>query len=335
VPLVNGPIAAFRLRARLAIRGRIGSTKIGLFEEGTHRLVHVPHCRVHHPLINRVAQTVRESLNDAQVPSYSDIAHQGLARYLQIVIERRSQSAQVVLTANSATAQPLTAVLALIRERLGRGLHSLWFNSQCERGNAILGPVFERIAGPESVIENFGGADVHYPPGAFGQSNLEIAGHIIDELRGQVPPGARVAELYAGVGAIGLSLLGQLQELRLNEVSAQSLQGLALGLAGLDASARARVSVLPGPASSAIDATAGAQVVIVDPPRKGLDEPLARHLAVQPPQRLLYVSCDPGSLLRDVSRLLAAGRLRLAGLTAFNLMPYTHHVETLARFERS
>jgi 23S rRNA (uracil1939-C5)-methyltransferase len=108
-----------------------------------------------------------------------------------------------------------------------------------------------------------------------------------------------------------------------------------LGLAGLDASARARVSVLPGPASSAIDATAGAQVVIVDPPRKGLDEPLARHLAVQPPQRLLYVSCDPGSLLRDVSRLLAAGRLRLAGLTAFNLMPYTHHVETLARFERS
>ena len=335
VPLVDGPIAAFRLRARLAIRGRIGSTKIGLFQEGSHRLVHVPECRVHHPLINRVAQTVRESLNDAQVPLYSDAAHQGLARYLQVVIERRSQSAQVVLVANSETADPLAPALALIRERLGSELHSLWFNSHRERGNAILGSLFERIAGPASVVESFGGANVHYPPGAFGQSNLEIAGHIIDELRRQVPSGARLAELYAGVGAIGFSLLGQLQELRLNEVSPQSLQGLAMGLAELDPSARARVSVLAGPASTAIDVTAGADVVIVDPPRKGLDEPLAQHLAAQPPQRLLYVSCDLGSLLRDVGRLLAHGRLRLAALSAFNLMPYTQHVETLARFERS
>jgi tRNA/tmRNA/rRNA uracil-C5-methylase (TrmA/RlmC/RlmD family) len=101
----------------LAIRGRIGSPKIGLFEEGTHRVVHVPHCRVHHPLINRVAETVRGALIDARVPPYSEAAHRGLARYLQVVIERRSQRAQVVLSANSTTAQPLTQALALIRER--------------------------------------------------------------------------------------------------------------------------------------------------------------------------------------------------------------------------
>src|SRR5579871_2134943 len=146
-PLVSGPVAAFRLRARLAIRGRIGSPKIGLFEEGTHRVVHVPQCRVHHPLINRVAETVRRALIDARVPLYSDAAHLGLARYLQVVVERRSQSAQVVLTANSATAEPLAQAFALIAERLGDQMHSLWFNSQCERGNAILGPTFERIIG--------------------------------------------------------------------------------------------------------------------------------------------------------------------------------------------
>lgn len=334
VPLVSGPVAAFRLRARLAIRGRMSSPKIGLFEEGTHRIVHVPQCRVHHPLINRVAQIVRGALIDARVPTYSDLAHLGVARYLQVVIERRSQSAQVVLIANSPTAEPLAQASALIRERLGDQLHSLWFNSQCERGNAILGPHFERIAGAESVVECFGGAEVHYPPGAFGQSNLEIAARIIDELRRQVPGGARVAEFYAGVGAIGLSLLGQLRELRLNEASPQSLQGLAMGLAALDEHVRSRVSVWPGPAGGAIDAAAEADVVIVDPPRKGLDEPLTQHLAAQPPQRLLYVSCDLGSLLRDTACLLAPGRLRLASLTAFNLMPYTDHVETLAHLER-
>lgn len=335
VPVVSGPIAAFRSRARLAIRGRIGSPKIGLFAEGTHRVVHVPQCRVHHPLINRVAETVRGALIDARVPPYSDGAHLGIARYLQVVIERRSQSAQVVLIANSATAEPLAQAFDRIRERLGNALHSLWFNSQREQGNAILGPTFERIAGADSVIESFGGADVHYPPGAFGQSNLQLAAQIIEELRRQVPAGACVAEFYAGVGAIGLSLLEQVRQLRLNETSPQSLQGLQMGLAGLDAQARARVSIWPGPAGAAIDAAAGADVVIVDPPRKGLETSLAQHLAAQPPQRLLYVSCDLGSLLRDTTQLLAPGRLRLAGLTAFNLMPYTEHVETLACFEKA
>ena len=334
-PLVSGPVAAFRSRARLAIRGRIDSPKIGLFEEGTHRVVNVPQCRVHHPLINRVARTVRGALIDARVPLYSEAAHRGLARYLQVVVERRSQSAQLVLVANSATVEPLVRVLTLIGERLGKEMHSLWFNSQCERGNAILGPTFEHIAGAESVVERFSGAEVHYPPGAFGQSNLEVAEQIIAELRRQVPSGARVTELYAGVGAIGLSLLEQVRELQLNEVNPQSLQGLEMGLAGLDARTRARVSVLAGPASTAIDAVTETDVVIVDPPRKGLDEPLTQHLAARPPQRLLYVSCDLGSLSRDIARLLTPGRLRLAALTAFNLMPYTHHVETLARFERS
>src|SRR6185437_15851687 len=122
VPLVSGPVAGFRLRARLAIRGRIGSPKVGLFEAGTHRVVHVPECRVHHPLINRVAQVVRGALAEARVPPYSDAAHQGLARYLQVVVERRSQRAQVVLVANSATAEPLASALALIAERLGHHL---------------------------------------------------------------------------------------------------------------------------------------------------------------------------------------------------------------------
>jgi tRNA/tmRNA/rRNA uracil-C5-methylase (TrmA/RlmC/RlmD family) len=334
-PLVSGPIAAFRLRARLAIRGRIGSPKIGLFEEGTHRVVHVPQCRVHHPLINRVAEIVRRALIDARVPLYSEAAHLGVARYLQVVVERRSQGAQVVLTANSATAEPLAPALALIGKRLGKDMQSLWFNSQCERGNAILGPTFERIAGAESVVECFGGSNVHYPPGAFGQSNLEVAEQLIAELRRQVPHGARVAEFYAGVGAIGLSLLGQVQELRLNEVSPQSLQGLEMGVAELDARMRARVSVWPGPAFAAIDAVAGADIVIVDPPRKGLDERLAQHIAAHLPQRLLYVSCDLDSLRRDAALLLAPGRLRLAALTVFNMMPYTDHVETLACFERS
>jgi 23S rRNA (uracil1939-C5)-methyltransferase len=334
VSVISGQTAGFRLRARLAIRGRLGSPKLGLFESGTHRVVHIPHCSVQHPLINRVAAVVRRTLVDARVTSYSDKAHLGLARYLQVVVERSSQTAQVVIVANSGTVEPLRVCFDLIRERLGSDLHSLWFNANVERSNTILGPDFRNWCGPAAVVERFGGAAVHYPPGAFGQNNLGIAQSIIEHVRAQIPQGAQVAEFYAGVGAIGLSVLDRAGEIRMNEVSPQSLQGLELGLAELDAGNRAKVSVLPGSAGAARLAASGAQVVIADPPRKGLDPELTKHLCEDPPERFVYVSCGLESFLNDAARLTSGGKLRLAALTAFDLLPFTEHVETVACFER-
>ncbi len=306
-----------------------------MFESGTHRVVHIPNCSVQHPLINRVATVVRRALVDAGVTSYSESAHLGLARYLQVVVERSSQRAQVVLVANTPTAEPLARCLDLIRERLGSELHSLWFNAQCDRTNTILGPTFQNWCGPDSVTERFGGAEVHYPPGAFGQNNLDIAERIVEHVAAQVPDGARVTEFYAGVGAIGLSLLPRVGALHMNELSPHSLQGMALGLAGLDAASLARVQVVPGPAGEAFLAASGADVVIADPPRKGLDRELLEHLREHPPQRFVYVSCGLESFLEDTSRLTAGGRLRLCSLTAFNLMPFTGHVETVGCFDRA
>jgi 23S rRNA (uracil1939-C5)-methyltransferase len=321
--VVSGPATGYRHRARLAIRGRRGSPKVGLFELGTHRVVHVPSCIVQHPLINRVASVVRAALAEAQVTCYSERAHEGVARYLQVVVERPSQTAQIVLTANSDTSAPLAECL------------SLWFNAHRDRSNTILGPHFDLWCGRETVVERFGGAAVHYPPGAFGQSNLDIAQRIIEHLRDQIPESARLTEFYAGVGAIGLSLLDRVRELRLNESNPHALCGLERGLLDLAPAQRTKVSVHPGLAGSMFEAASDAEVVIVDPPRKGLDDELSQRLAECPPERLLYVSCALDSLVKDIARLTARGRLRLAGLRAFDLFPFTAHVETVACFERA
>ena len=327
-------MSGFRQRARLAIRGRLGSPKLGLFELGTHHVVHIPNCLVQHSLINRVAAVVRKALAETKVPPYSDTAHLGLARYLQVVVERSSQTAQVVLVGNSDDATPFAACLDLIRERLGAELHSLWWNGNTQRANSILGPSFQRWCGPASIVERFGGSAVHYPPGAFGQNNLEIAERIIEHVREQVPQGSRVAEFYAGVGAIGLSVVGRVRELRLNELAPHSLHGLDLGLGELAQAERAKISVQGGTAGEARSMATGADVVIADPPRKGLDPELTRVLSEDPPARFIYVSCGLDSFLSDSEQLLARGKLRLSALTAFNLIPFTDHVETVARFER-
>ena len=334
ITVVSGATSGFRFRARLTIRGRQGSPKLGMFQLGTHQVVHIPNCSVHHPLVNRVAAVVRRALVDADGAPYSEAAHRGIARYLQVVVERGSQTAQVVLVANSPTAEPLEKCLDLIRDRLGSELHSLWFNAQCERSNTILGPEFQNWCGPASVIENFGGATAHYPPGAFGQNNLDMAQRIVEHVRDMVPQDARVAEFYAGVGAIGLSLLSRVREIRMNEVSPHSLEGLALGIAGLDPADCAKVEVVPGPASEALRVASGADVIIADPPRKGLDPELVQRLCEEPPARFVYVSCGLESFVADTARLISAGKLRLRSLAAFNLLPFTDHVETVACYER-
>jgi tRNA/tmRNA/rRNA uracil-C5-methylase (TrmA/RlmC/RlmD family) len=334
VGTVSGAFAEFRLRARLAIRGRVGSPKLGLFELDSHRVVHIPNCRIHHPLINRVASVVRRALAETRISSYSDKAHAGIARHLQVVVERGSQSAQVVIVANSASPAPLAELSALIGARLGRDLHSLWFNSNLQHTNAIMGPTFENLAGPAAVVESFGGATIHYPPGAFGQSNLEVARQIIEYVRERIPQDARVAEFYAGVGAIGLSVLDRASTIQLNELNPHSLQGLDIGIQQLAAADRAKVLVVPGSAAAAREAACGAQVVIADPPRKGLDSELLSYLREHAPERLLYISCGVASLLEDIVRLTAFKTMRLTELTAFNLMPFTDHVETVATLER-
>jgi tRNA/tmRNA/rRNA uracil-C5-methylase (TrmA/RlmC/RlmD family) len=98
---------------------------------------------------------------------------------------------------------------------------------------------------------------------------------------------------------------------------------------------RGRVRASEGPASDATDELDGADVVIVDPPRKGLDANVLAASCERPPRKLLYVACGRESFERDATALLGSGKVRLSGLTVFDLFPHTGHVEVLGVFERT
>lgn len=333
--VVEGERFGFRHRARLMVRGRATSPKIGIFREGTHEIVDIPRCRVHHPLVNEVAAALREAARATGVRPYADSTHAGVLRAVQIVIERATRSAQVVLVTNGASPDPIRALAAALVRGLGASLHSLWWNGQPERSNAILGPRWQRLHGPEAVRESIGGADVFFPPGAFGQSHLDLADRLVAAVHALVPDGARVAEYYCGVGPIGLGLLARAAQVVFVESAPGALRGLELGLAARPAAERARATAVAGEAGASLDALSGADVVIADPPRKGLDAPLAHALAASPPARFVYVSCDLASFRRDLEELRAERRLRLVSLDAYALFPNTAHVEALACFERA
>ena len=333
--VIEGAPFGTRHRARLMVRGRARSPKIGIFQAGTHDVVDIPRCRVHHPLVNEVGAALREAIRATGARPYAERTHTGALRAVQIVVERASQTAQLVLVGNAATPDPLAALAGALGDRLGARLHSLWWNGNPEQTNTILGPHWQHLRGPDAVRESVRGADVFFPPGAFGQSHLELADALVARVHAWVPDGVRVAEYYAGCGPIGLGLLRRVVRVVFVESAPDAVRGLAMGIAARPEREQLRAAVVAGSAGEVLEARDGAHVVIVDPPRRGLDPQLAARLTAEPPPVLIYVSCDALSFRRDVTQLASGGRLRLAALEAWSLFPNTEHVETLARFERA
>jgi tRNA/tmRNA/rRNA uracil-C5-methylase (TrmA/RlmC/RlmD family) len=218
-PVVESAPFGYRHRARLAVRGRAASPKVGIFQEGSHRIVDIPRCLVHHPLVNEVAAAVKAAVRRTGISPYADRAHRGLLRAVQVVVERQSRRAQVVLVANDVSPGSLAPLTTEIARSLGEQLHSLWWNGNPPRTNVILGPFWHRWSGPPALGENVNGARVFFPPGAFGQANLPLFERLVVQAAGWVPDAARVLEFHAGCGAIGLGLLPRVAHLALNEVA--------------------------------------------------------------------------------------------------------------------
>ncbi len=332
--IVVGAELAFRTRARLAVRGRASSPKVGLFQEGTHRIADIPRCRIHHPVVNEVSAALRRAIRETGVAPYGDESQRGELRYLQVAVERASGRAQVVLVGNSDSAEPLRPTFDALERELGPVLQGLWWNGNPTRTNAILGPRWQHVAGEAALRETIAGIDVFHPPGAFGQSHTELFESLASRARAAVPDGARVLELFAGTGAIGLGLLGRARHVALNEISEHGLHGLALGIGARPAAEQTRAEVLDGDASACADRIASVDALLVDPPRSGLGPALVDAIRTHPPARLVYVSCGLDAFLRETSSWLDSGALALESLEAFALFPYTDHVETLAVFAR-
>lgn len=323
----------YRMRARLAVRGRVGSPKLGIFQEGSHRIVDIPTCLVQHSLINDVAAALKLAMRDTRAEPYAEAPHRGLVRYLQVAVERESQTAQVVVVVNSEERAPIEPLLARLSELLASRLHSVFVSPQTARSNVILGPRCDKVLGPDAVHERICGADVFFPPDAFGQSHLALYEKIVERIGTLVPDRSDLVELYAGTGAIGLSLLPRCTRVRFNEQAAGSLHGLRMGIDALPPALRAHATVHEGPAAAHAELASGAQLVIADPPRKGLDPALLSALCTTPPGRFVYLSCGLESFLSDARALLRAGRLRLAQLVVYDLFPFTEHIEVLSCFD--
>jgi 23S rRNA (uracil1939-C5)-methyltransferase len=230
--------------------------------------------------------------------------------------------------------EPNAALCHALEKRLGARLQGFAWNGNPDRHNAILGPHWHQVMGKEATVEQIGGAQVFFPPGAFGQSHLGLYDRIVEQIHMWGKGATRVVELYAGTGGLGLGLVQRGAQVTFNELESASLTGLRMGIAVLAPDLQVRTALAPGSAGDVASALCknDIELVIADPPRKGLEAGVLAALTTQRPKRFIYLSCGIESFLRDAAAL-TTDAYALQSLEAYAMFPFTEHVETLALFQ--
>lgn len=334
-----GAIRGWRTRAKLAVRHnalRPEKPRIGLFEKGSHNVLPIPHCQVHHPRINQAVEVFLDMFARSKLTAYDEIAHTGDLRYLQLVVERRTNKVQLALVLNR-TPDGLDAWRSFCTQLFTNPLwHSIWINCNTAKNNTIFGSSWNNAVGEEAVWEEIAGKEFAFHPAHFGQANLEMYERLINDIKKRVKKGAIIAELYAGIGIIGMSLVEQATEVRLCEVEPHAEIAYHMAKNRLPLLQQRKLSYHVTPAEKSFALLEGATTCIVDPPRKGVGkESLDTLLHIPSLTELIYVSCEWESLERDCLHILQHHPdWTVSDATSYLFFPGTNQIETVLFFRK-
>lgn len=335
---VGSPIA-WRCRVKLAVRGSAADPQIGLFEEGSHRVVNIPQCQVHHPAINAVVGYLVDWVRQHNIVPYNETLGSGLLRYIQLTVDPREGKVQVGLVFNLGSKEcvntDLKESLRTLWEQHGHEWNSLWVNFNTRRDNVIMGEEWWLVYGEPLLKVSYCGQGVYYHPASFFQANPEMFERLVKGVVQAVAEGASVVEYYAGVGAIGLALVNKAQRITCAEIVSMGMPCFDEAVSRLSTPLQEKLSYRVANVKTCLDLlTPEIDTVIVDPPRKGLDNTLLKALnGTTTVKMLIYVSCGWEGFVRDFDELIAGG-WRLAKVEVFLFFPGSELLEVLAIFSR-
>lgn len=317
----------WRCRAKLAVRGSSVDPLIGLYEEGTHNVVDIPQCKAHHPSINAAIELLRKGITTLEVEPYDEDMGTGELRYVQMAVtthdtslpysERyRNGKVQVSLVWNSRseTSPSFEKLDSLAKFLWTNGgsrcnihlLHSVWANFQTSKNNIIFGNRWRHLVGERDFWEHVGGIDIYLTPSSFGQANTRAFDSLLHKLHKYVPYGSSVADLYGGAGVIGLSLAvaRKCRSVKCVEINKESKLCFEKTACRLPNKVDSNMSWHHADAAQEpLSWLMGSDVIVVDPPRKGLDESLLSALqTISSVKRKTDTSASSPSNMKDEKR---------------------------------
>jgi 23S rRNA (uracil-5-)-methyltransferase RumA len=310
---------------------------LGIYRPGTHSVAPAHGCAVHHRQLQPVLAGLRALVEQLRIPVFDERTRQGALRY---ALARTSVArGETHLTLISAVDDPprLGELVARMR-RAHPELKALFLCVNPTPGNALLSADVRRLFGPPTLAERFADLELESRTDAFVQANPAVAAKIYAEARRWIAPQAHesAVDLFSGVGAIALSLAPRVARVVGIEAAPPAVE-CARANAARNGARNARFVAADAAQVAEVLRAEGLErpdLAVVNPPRRGLGAELARTVAALGASRLLYVSCDPRTLARDLAELVGCG-FAVKKVRAFDMMPQTPHVEVMALLARA
>ena len=303
--------------------------EVGFYRARSHQVVHVEHCLIQKPEADALAQALRDYIARFRVPPYDEATGRGLLRHLYVRTSCAGESL-VCLLVNGSRLPHEEELVAMLRAAAPR-LCGVVLGENTRRGNAILGDRYRTLWGRDYLTDTLCGLELRLSVPSFYQVNHDQAQRLYEKaLEYAGLTGRELAvDLYCGAGTITQVLARRARHVIGGEIVPEAIR---------DAEDSARrngvenVEFLCGDASrlAAELRQRGLRpdVICVDPPRKGLAPDVVEAAASMTPGRIVYVSCDPATLARDVARFAPLGYCPVRAC-AVDLFPGTAHVETV------
>ena len=330
VPILSAPTChGYRNKAQYPVASKKGRAYAGFFRAGTHQVVENPRCRILPEETDAVKKLIIDYVNHYRISAYDEESHKGLLRHIYV---RRGAVSGQVLVCLVVNGRKLPHVEDLIRRlQAVPGFTTLVLSVNTRPGNAVLGEEFITLHGPGYIEDTLCGLNVRLSPRSFYQVNHHQAQRLYEAAITQagITKNDLVLDLYCGVGTITLAMAKAAGKVIGVEVIEQAVR---------DAEDNARRNNIDNAeffcgdaGKAALDLEAKGirpDVIVVDPPRKGLNADTIEALHRMSPRRIVYVSCDPATLARDVALLKERGYC-LQSAQAADLFPRCAHVESI------
>ena len=322
---------AYRNKAQVPVRRVKGQLETGFYRKNSHDLIPIEDFLIQDKEIDKLIVFVRDLLRRYDLKPYDEKEQTGLIRHL--VVRRGHYSGQMMLV--FVTTRPkvfrIDQIIAKITETFPNVV-SIIQNINDKNTNAIFGKEFRTLFGQDTITDSMLGNDYEISAQSFYQVNTEMAEKLYQTAIdfSDLNSDSIVIDAYSGIGTIGLSFAKQVKEVYGVEVIETAVE---------DAKKNAERNGITNAhyvADSAENAMAKwskdgikPDVIIVDPPRKGLTESFIKASVAMKPEKITYVSCNPATMARDIKLYQELG-YELKKVQPVDLFPQTHHVETVA-----
>lgn len=314
-----------------------GRVTAGFYAGRTHSIIGNTDCALGVEVNEEILNCILDFMEEFEIPAYDEVKHKGLVRHVLLRYGFKTDEIMVCLVINGKTIPHCHDLVGRLRQI--PGMTSITLSSNTAKTNVIMGDTIRLLWGQEFITDYIGEIKYQISPLSFYQVNpvqteklyglaLDYAGLTGNET---------VWDLYCGIGTISLFLAKKAKQVYGVEIVPQAIDD-ARNNAKINDITNAEFYV--GKAEEVLPEyykeyekthngeTAHADVIVVDPPRKGCEESLLQTIVDMQPEKVVYVSCDSATLARDVKFLRAKG-YELKDVTPVDQFPHTVHVETV------